>query len=253
MLGRVTIVPTVEIEMPGGSAEAYVAGDGGPGVLLYQDAIGLRPRIERMADRIASWGYVVLAPNVFWRSGRAVELAPTGDLSDPESRKAFMATGVMERVNGLTPEILRADGEAWLAALHGLPGVTGSLVGVTGYCFGGRAALRLAAHRPAEVAAIGLFHTGGIVIDEPDSPHLEVPGIRAAVLAGHADNDGSNTPEQIAVFDTALRDAGLDYRTAVYPDAVHGYTMADTAAYQEAGAERHFRELRELFARTLTR
>ncbi|MEV0043805.1 dienelactone hydrolase family protein [Nocardia rhamnosiphila] len=84
-------------------------------------------------------------------------------------------------------------------------------------------------------------------------PASRVPGIRAAVLAGHADNDGSNTPEQIAVFDTALRDAGLDHRTAVYPDAVHGYTMADTAAYQEAGAERHFHELRELFARTLTR
>lgn len=99
----------------------------------------------------------------------------------------------------------------------------------------------------------GSAEGGGIVIDEPDSPHLEVAGIRAAVLAGHADNDGSNTSEQIAVFDTALRDAGLDHRTAVYPGAVHGYTMADTAAYQEAGAERHFRELRELFARTLTR
>ncbi|MGW5382429.1 dienelactone hydrolase family protein [Nocardia sp. NPDC003963] len=238
--------------MPGGAAEAYVAGDSGPGVLLYQDAIGLRPQIERIADRIASWGYVVLAPNVFWRDGRAVDLAPAGDLNDPAIRQAFFASGVMDRVHGLTPEILRADGEVWLAALHGLPGVTGQAVGATGYCFGGRAALRLAAHRPGEVAAIGMFHTGGIVTDEPDSPHLEVPAVRAAVLAGHADNDSSNTPEQIAAFDSALQAAGIDFRTAVYPGAVHGYTMADTAAYQEAGAERHYRELRELFARTLT-
>ncbi|MGW1738068.1 dienelactone hydrolase family protein [Nocardia sp. NPDC001965] len=239
----------IEIAMPGGSAEAYVVGDAGSGVLLYQDAIGLRPQIERIADRIASWGHVVLAPNVFWRDGRAADLAPAGDLNDPDSRKAFFASGVMDRVDRLTPEVVRADGEIWLATLHGLPGVVGQTVGVTGYCFGGRAALRIAAHRPGEVAAIGLFHTGGIVLDAPDSPHLEVPGIRAAVLAGHADNDASNTPEQIAAFDSALRAAGIDYRTAVYPDAAHGYTMADTAAYQEAGAERHYRELRDLFAR----
>ena len=248
----VTIVTTIEIAMPGGSAEAYVAGDAGPGVLLYQDAIGLRPQIERMADRIASWGYVVLAPNVFWRDGRAADLAPVADLNDPGSRKAFFASGVMDRVNSLTPEVLRADGEVWLAVLHDLPGVTGRTVGVTGYCFGGRAALRLAAHRPGEVAAIGMFHTGGIVIDDPDSPHLEVPALRAAVLAGHADNDSSNTPEQIAAFDAALQAAGIDHRTAVYPGAVHGYAMADTAAYQQAAAERHYAELRELFARTLT-
>ncbi|GGL01764.1 dienelactone hydrolase family protein [Nocardia jinanensis] len=238
--------------MSDGSAEAYVAGDAGPGVLLYQDAIGLRPQIERIADRIASWGHVVMAPNVFWRDGRAVDLAPTGDLNDPESRQAFFASGVMDRVHRLTPEIVRADGERWLAALHGLPGIAGRTVGATGYCFGGLAALRLAAHRPDEVAAIGLFHTGGIVTGDPGSPHLELPGIRAAVLAGHADNDSSNTSEQIAAFDTALQAAGIDYRTAVYPGAVHGYTMADTAAYQEEGAERHYRELRELFARTLT-
>ena len=56
---------TLEIGTPDGPAEAYLArpdDDGHPGVLLYVDAIGLRPRIEEMADRIASWGYVVLAP-----------------------------------------------------------------------------------------------------------------------------------------------------------------------------------------------
>ncbi|MEU1982149.1 dienelactone hydrolase family protein [Nocardia sp. NPDC019395] len=243
----------IEISLPGGSAEAYTSGGSGPGVLLYQDVIGLRPQIERMADRIASWGYVVLAPHIFWRDGSAADLAPTVDLRDPNSRAAFFSSGVAERMAGLTPEILRADGEVWLETLHGLPGVTGTAVGVTGYCFGGRIALRLAAHRPDEVAAIGLFHTGGIVTDDTDSPLTEVPRIRAAVLAGHADNDGSNTPEQIAVFDSALEAAGIDHRTAVYPDAPHGYTMADTASYQEAGAERHYRELRELFDRTLKR
>jgi len=235
--------------MSGGSAEAYLAGQHGPGVLLFMDAIGLRPQIESIADRIASWGYVVLAPNVFWRDGRADELAPSTDLRIAENRDAFFATGVMDRVGSITPELARADGEAWLARLaeHASAGPAGA----TGYCFGGRLALRAAADFPDRIAAVGMFHTGGIVTDGADSPHLVVPDVRAEVLARHADHDRSNTPEQIAAFNDALDAAGVRYSTAVYPDAPHGYTMADTSMYQEDGAEWHFRELRDLFERTL--
>jgi carboxymethylenebutenolidase len=61
---------TLEIPTPEGPAEAYLTrpdDDEHPGVLFFGDAIGLRPRIEEMADRIASWGYVVLVPHVFHR------------------------------------------------------------------------------------------------------------------------------------------------------------------------------------------
>lgn len=239
----------ITIDMSGGSAEAYLVGQDGPGVLLFMDAIGLRPQIESMADRIASWGYVVLAPNLFWRDGRADDLAPSADLRIAENREAFFATGVMDRVASITPELARADAAIWLARLaeHASAGP----VGTTGYCFGGRLALRAAADFPDRIAAVGMFHTGGIVTDGADSPHLVVPGVRAEVLARHADHDRSNTPEQIAAFNDVLDAAGVRYSTAVYPDAPHGYTMADTSMYQEDGAEWHFRELRDLFGRTL--
>lgn len=55
----------------------------------------------------------------------------------------------------------------------------------------------------------------------------------------------------VARLDAALAEHGLTATTAIYPDAPHGYTMSDTSSYQEAGAERHFSELRELFDRTL--
>ncbi|WP_245644519.1 dienelactone hydrolase family protein [Nocardioides jensenii] len=239
--------------MPGGAAqsgmaEAYVAGDHGPGVLLYMDAIGLRPQIERMADRVASWGYVVLAPHVFWRDGTSADLAPTGDLREPGNREAFFASGVMDRVRALTPDRVRADADVWIDTLRAHPGVTAGPLGVTGYCFGGRLALITGAHRPDDVAVVGMFHTGGIVTDSPDSPHLVVPDLTARVVAGHADGDGSNTPEQIAAFDEALLANDVPHRTAIYPGAAHGFTMADTSSYQEAGAERHFAELREALA-----
>ena len=69
----------VEIPVPDGTAESYVArppSGQGTGVLFFMDAIGLRPRIQEMADRIASWGYVVLAPNVFYRDGSAAATSP---------------------------------------------------------------------------------------------------------------------------------------------------------------------------------
>jgi carboxymethylenebutenolidase len=71
----------IEIAAAEGTAEALVArpstGAGPfPGVILYMDAFGLRPRIQDMAQRVADWGYIVLAPNVFYREGKAGELAP---------------------------------------------------------------------------------------------------------------------------------------------------------------------------------
>ncbi|MET0999264.1 MAG: dienelactone hydrolase family protein, partial [Marmoricola sp.] len=89
-------VQTIEIPMDGAaSAQAYVArpsdpddpSDDHPGVLLFMDAIGLRPRIAEMAQRSADWGYVVLAPNDFDRDGRAEELAPQADLKQPGARE----------------------------------------------------------------------------------------------------------------------------------------------------------------------
>ena len=244
---------TIDISTSDGTAEAYVSRpDEGehPAVLLYMDAIGLRPRLEEMADRIASWGFVVMVPNVFYRDGTAAELRPTEDLTVPANREAFFGSA-MARVGAYTPDRFGPDLDAFLGTLLALPGVAGSEIGVIGYCMGGRLALRATGQYPAEVAAIGLFHGGGLVTYAPDSPHLAVAGARAEVLAGHADNDGSNGPEQIAALDAALEAAGLTYTTAVYQGASHGYSMSDTSAYDEAATERHFRELEALLGRTL--
>ncbi|WP_244929669.1 dienelactone hydrolase family protein [Nocardioides sp. W7] len=241
----------IEITTADGTAEAYLARPGDrprPGVLFYVDAIGLRPRIEAMADRIASWGYVVLAPHVFYRDGSAAELAPDRDLRDPEARAAFFADGVMDRVNALTPDRALPDAERWIEVL--LQHATGP-IGVTGYCMGARLAVRTAALRPDLVAAVGGFHGGGLVTDAPDSPHRAVAGARAEFLFGHADQDASMPPEAIEALAAALDEAGLAHREAVYPGARHGYTMADSMSYDEAGAERHFVELRELFDRSI--
>ncbi|MBZ5737356.1 dienelactone hydrolase family protein [Nocardioides mangrovi] len=241
---------TIEITAPDGVADAYVTGEPGkPGVLLYVDAIGLRPRIEEMADRIAAWGYVVLAPHVFYRDGRAADLAPKADLRDPGAREAFFGGGVMERVGALTPELSTADAVAWVAELEQHAG--DGPIGVTGYCMGARLAVRTAGQFPGTVAAVGGFHGGRLVTDAPDSPHLAIAGSTAEYVFGHADQDSSMPIEQVEALEQVLTDAGRPHVNEIYEGAAHGYSMADTSVYDEAGTERHFAALQGLLARTL--
>jgi carboxymethylenebutenolidase len=241
---------TITLDTGSGTAEAYLTGDAGdPGVLLFIDAIGLRPQIEEMADRIASWGYVVLAPNVFYRDGTAAELAPKTDLREPRAREEFFASGVMGRVQGYTPDRSRADADAWVRTLleHAGPGP----IGVTGYCMGARLAVRTAGQFPGTVGACGGFHGGGLVTDADDSPHLAIADSSASYVFGHADNDRGMPLEAVARLEATLQACERPHLNEVYEGAAHGYTMADTSAYDEAAAERHFRELEALLARTL--
>jgi carboxymethylenebutenolidase len=239
----------IDVTTPDGVADAYLArpdDDRRPAVLLAIDAFGLRPQIERMADRIAAQGFVVLAPNVFYRAGRAPVVDLDG-LADPEQRGRIFER-VMPLIREVTPERIVSDGGAYLDRLEQ---VGRGPVAITGYCMGGRLGWRIAAGYPERVAALGGFHVGGLVTDDDDSPHLSAGRLAAEVYLGYADNDRSMTPEQIAELERTLDAAGVRYRSELYRGAAHGYTMADTPSYDEAAAERHYTALFDLLERTL--
>src|SRR5262245_33117671 len=142
---------TVDVTTRDGVADAYLArpddDDAHPGVLFVMDAYGLRDQIEQMADRIADRGFVVLAPNVFYRAGRSPVVSLEG-IGDPDRRSEVFGR-VMPLVQGLTPHQIVADGEAWLDALAGAGG--SGPAAITGYCMGGRAGWRIAAAYPDRV------------------------------------------------------------------------------------------------------
>ena len=240
-------VPTAD-----GVADAYLSrpddGERHPGVLFLMDAFGLRPRIEQMADRIAAHGYAVLAPNLFYRAGRAPVL-PMPDMTQDGARADFFRR-VGPLMGALTPEHVAADGKAYLEQLAE---VSDGPVGITGYCMGTRVGFRIAAAHPHRVAALGGFHGGGLVTEDEDSPHRSAGELRAELYFGHADNDRSNTPEQIAALDAALEQAGVPHRSEVYAGAAHGYTMSDTPVYDAEATERHFAALFDLLDRTVAR
>ena len=256
MLAVTASLNLLDVPTPDGTAQAHVSrpdsspGTLLPGVLFFMDAIGVRPQVAAMCDRIASWGYVVLAPNVFYREGSVDDMRPHRDLHEPGEREAFFGQA-MPRVQRLTSDLAVPDIAAYLDALHGLDGVSAGPVGVTGYCMGARLAVRAANGHPGDVAAAGGFHGGGLATDAPDSPHRGLGSATAEFVFGHADNDRSMPPAAVAALGEALDDAGLTAANEVYGGAAHGYTMADTSMYDATSAERHFTELEALLARTL--
>ena len=242
---------TIDVPTADGVADAYLTmPDEGvhPGVLFVMDAIGLRARIEEMADRIAARGFVVLAPNTLYRAGRA-PVFPLPDLKDADNRAAFIAQ-VRPLIGDLTADVVAADGDAYLDALseRAAPGP----VAITGYCMGGRVGWHIARSHPGRVAALASFHGGNLAVaDDPESPHRSAGAFDAELYFGHADQDHSMTAEQIELLEQALEETDLTYRSELYDGAAHGWTMSDTAVYDEAATERHFEELFALLDRTI--
>ena len=110
-----------------------------------------------------------------------------------------------------------------------------------------------AAHHPEKVRAAAAFHAGGLVNDQPASPHLLAPRVKASLYFGIADQDRGFTPEQQGVFARALAEADVDYRLELYKGKKHGYAVSDHAGAYDAEADaRHWRRLESFFAETLS-
>lgn len=242
-----------DIKIQDGVCDAFIAypDDNGPypAVLFLMDGFGLRSWLFEMAKTIASRGYYVLLPNMFYR----IRPAPVVDISFPvrtedlpEVRKELMTL-----FQSYDPEFGMRDTAVFLDFLahqkQALPGP----VGIAGYCLGGGLAIRAAALYPDRVAAAASFHGAKLATDSPDSPHRLLGQVKAELYIAHADNDQSMPAEQIECLRGALKQAGIRYEEELYSGAAHGFTMADLPAYNEDALKKHWKKLFELFKRSL--
>lgn len=215
-------------------------------VIIYMDALGMRPAMLDVARRLADNGYLALLPDLFYRSG--IYKIPT-------PKEAFASGDLMKIIGPFMaatgPDKAAEDTRYFLNFLDTRSDVKGDRVGTVGFCMGGGMALAAAGTWPDRVAAAASYHGGGIASDQPNSPHLLAPKMKAEVYVAGADNDQSYPPEMAERMEKALADAGVKHRCEIYEGALHGWMKPDFPIYNEEAAERGWREMLALFDRNL--
>ena len=236
----------IEIKTRDGLCPSYIyrpAGSGPwPAVLVYMDGIGIRPAMLEVGERLATYGYFVLLPDLFYRSGPYAPMNPAEMFSDPEKRKVLM-----EKYFALATQAnIMADTKAFLDYLAAQPDVTPGGIGTTGYCMGGLMSLTAAGTYPEEIVAAASYHGGRLATDDPGSPHLLAPKMKARVYVAGAIEDPFFTDEMKARLEDALAHAGVDHKVETY-QAKHGWVLRDTPVHDPAATERHYQTMTALF------
>jgi carboxymethylenebutenolidase len=218
-----------------------------PVILFFMDAPGIREELRDMARRLATAGYYVMLPNMYYRSG-VEELGPfVGD--SPE------AAATRKRMFGLidTLDIAKVmdDADALVAYADKDQAADAGRIGTVGYCMSGQYAISAAARYPDRVKAAASIYGVRLMTDRPDSPHLAAARAKAEIYVAWAEIDHYAPLDQLQPFADALKAAGVNAEVELYAGAEHGFAFPERPAYDKAAAEQHWERLFSLFGRNL--
>ncbi len=211
-----------------------------PVVLYLMDAPSIRPALVDMATRLASAGYYVMLPYLYYRGGPFREFGMSDE--DMHARKELM--------DSITPANIVSDAAALFDAAADDPAAGAGPAGVVGFCMSGGLALSVARAFPDRVRAAASIHGAWIVRDTDDSPHLHHDTTQAELYFAWVEPDETAPIETLAVTRRALDDAGVVYTVDVITDAVHGFAPAGPR-YNRAASELHWERVHDLLRRNL--
>ncbi|MHC8367181.1 dienelactone hydrolase family protein [Pseudomonas sp. ZT5P21] len=214
----------IEIDSAEGKFDAYLAiphTQKGPGIVLIQEIFGVNEHIRSVAEQYAADGYLVIAPDLFWRSGHRIELT----YDEAGWKRA------VELMNATDVDKAQKDIELAIDVLKAQPGLDGGIASI-GYCFGGLLSYHTAANGLVDVAIA--YYGGGIQNQLDRADEIEVP------LLMHFGEQDSHIPLE-AVEKIAERfDNNDNVEIVVYPEAEHGFNCSHRDSYnQRAAAEAH--------------
>ena len=204
-----------EIPVNGDAVPAYISlppSGSGPAVVVIQEWWSLVPHIRNVTDRLATQGFVAVAPDLY-RGKETTEPDEAGKL-------------VME----MQLDQAAKDMAACVDALLAMPETTGEGVGVIGFCVGGGLALFLAS-RKAEVSAVVCYY--GFPREGMD---WDLSAVKGAVLGHFAEEDDFAPPELVERMQNELRDAGVDVTFHQYPGTTHAFFNDDRPEVHDAEA-----------------
>lgn len=217
-----------------------------PAVLFWPDIAGVREAKRDMARRLAGRGYAVLVVNPYYRDVAGEQFA---DFAAFAGDNGFQKVGPWRKK--LTAEAIMRDATGAVAWLDKQPEVdTNRGIGTQGYCMGGPFTFWSAAAVPNRVTGVASFHGGGLVRDDPLSPHRTFTKTEAGYLVAIAQNDDAASPDDKTTLRNAAQAAGRPAEIEVYAGD-HGWTVPDSPVYAEAPAEQAWEALLKLYGAQL--
>jgi carboxymethylenebutenolidase len=215
-----------------------------PVIIFYMDAPAIREELRDMARRLATSGYYVMLPNMYYRSG-VMELGPIPP--DPEAPERKRMFGFMNSIN--IPLVME-DTTALLAYADTQPAANARIVGTVGYCMSGRYAINAATHFPERVKAAASIYGTHLATEQSDSPHLAGQKTKAELYFGCAETDIYAPQEIIDKVKAGVK--GANAEVEVYPGTHHGFAFPKRPVYHRDAAERHWERLLALYRRNLS-
>jgi carboxymethylenebutenolidase len=240
---------TIEIATKDGAATTFVVhperGGAHPVILFFMDAPAIREELRDMARRLATVGYYVMLPNMYYRRG-VMELADLPKLADAEARQRMF-----DLMGSLTIPLVMDDADALLAFADRDPAAAEGPAGALGYCMSGQYAIAAAARHPDRIKAAASIYGVRLVTDEPHSPHLVARKVTGELYIAVAETDIYAPPEMVAALEAQLVADAVNAEVEPYPGTHHGFAFPQRPAYDKPAAERHWERLFALFGRNL--
>ena len=247
----------VDVKTPDGVCDSvfiHPTSGSHPGVLIWPDAFGMRPAMIDIGKRIASEGFSVLVVNPYYRMTKA----PGIDMSNFSFQKPEDMAKLRPLMGSIgAPGSAERDAPAFVAFLDAQKEVNNSKkIGTQGYCMGGPLVMRTAAAVPDRIGAGASFHGGGLVTDQPTSPHLLIPKMKARLYIGVASNDDQRQPDVKDKLKEAFAAAKVPAEIEVY-QGLHGWCVPDMPAevgkpiYNKPDAEKAWAKLVTLYKSAL--
>jgi len=214
-----------------------------PVILFYMDAPAIREELRDMARRLATSGYYVMLPNLYYRSGVMELGALPADPNAPERKRMF------QLMASLNIPMIMEDTRALLTYAEGQAAANTKIVGTVGYCMSGRYAVNAATHFPDQVKAAASVYGTHLATDQPDSPHLAASKTKAELYFACAETDIYAPAEIIEKVQQGMK--GSKNEVEIYPGTHHGFAFPKRPVYHRDAAERHWERLLALYRRNL--
>lgn len=240
----------VDIRTPDGEMNTFICRperDGPhPAVFFLMDAPGIREELRDMVRRLATSGYCVLLPNLYYRAGRDTSFGADAFKAGHPENVRFRAV----RTTMTIPQAM-VDIGAMLEFVKQRPDVKPGPVGCHGYCMTGPHALAAAARFPDEVQAAASFYGTWLVSDAVESPHLTFGRVKGEVYISCAEHDELAPLPMVDELRARFEEAGSPGEIEMYPGVHHGFAFPQRDVYDRAASERHFERLISLYRRRL--